>query len=335
MRCCAICLVLLTTFGWGQSEKLTVGYEHGPLSRPAEETRAEKTESDTPVITIGGLCQDSSKQNAASSDCKTIITRQEFEQLLSYVRPKLAVPNRKNFAEAYAQAMVSARQAEKMGLASGPQFEALMDSQRQFLLEYLLNEALKKKADEVPDSDIEKYFTDHIANFEEIEYERLYIPLTQQFPTAGLSSSDIRKHQEEAATRMKEAADQFRARALKGEDFTSLQAEVYKLSGDAVTPQQVKVQTGKVRRNSLPVGVVSVIDLSPGEVSQVFSFSTGHFIYKVLAKRTLPVEEVKNEITEKLRAERIAQYRQEAHEAAKVTLNNEYFDAPRSSSPSD
>src|SRR5260221_14726784 len=81
-----ICLLLLTTLAWGQAEK--------PSTRPAppKVTTASPTASKAPeaatvprdaaVITIPGLCDKPSLDKAKATDCKTVITRAEFEQLV-------------------------------------------------------------------------------------------------------------------------------------------------------------------------------------------------------------------------------------------------------------
>lgn len=44
-----------------------------------------------------------------------------------------------------------------------------------------------------------------------------------------------------------------------------------------------------------------------------------------MSKRTLPIEEVRAEIVQKLRGERLQRCQQEAHEGRSATLNETYF----------
>ena len=71
-----------------------------------------------------------------------------------------------------------------------------------------------------------------------------------------------------------------------------LQIEAYTEAGIPRTSSNTKME--KVRRNTLPPQHESVMDLKPGEVSEEISDPGGaHFIYKMIGKRTLTLEEAK------------------------------------------
>jgi len=57
-----------------------------------------------------------------------------------------------------------------------------------------------------------------------------------------------------------------------------------------------------VRRTGLPPAHVAVFDLKVGEVSQVITDNGGHYIYKVVSKEVLPMDDkIKTEIHNKLK----------------------------------
>jgi len=119
----------------------------------------------------------------------------------------------------------------------------------------------------------------------EIKFERLYVPVARQFANVGLSAAEVQKRQQESIPVLKEAANELHARALKGEDFTTLQAAAYKAAGYVSTEERPNLQAGKVRSNGVPPAELSVMELTPGAISAVFDESNGHYVYKVLAKR--------------------------------------------------
>ena len=281
--------------------------------------------AEAPVITIKGACNGSSVVISSPSDCNSVITRSEFESLVQFVQPSWSTSQRRQFASSYAEALVLAAQARKMGLDSGPRFETLMKMQKEFVLQYLLTQALEEKAAQVSDTDIEAYYEKNKERFEQIEFKRLYVPIAQQISTSGLNPDDVHKRQQDSMVVMKKTADQLHERAVKGEDLSVLQAEAYKAAGYAPTGDQPKVETERHRAREIPLSQRSVMDLPSGTISQVFEESNGHFIYKVIGRRTLPVDEVRAEIVEKLRAERLEQARQKAHEGGSATLNETYF----------
>ena len=94
---------------------------------------------------------------------------------------------------------------------------------------------------------------------------------------------------------MKKVAADLRDRAAKGEDPDKLQKEAYAAAGLPGNAPNTKME--KVRRTTLPANHQSVMDLKPGEVSEVISDpNSGHYIYKMVSKETLSLDAVKPEI---------------------------------------
>jgi parvulin-like peptidyl-prolyl isomerase len=125
---------------------------------------------------------------------------------------------------------------------------------------------------------------------------------------------------------MKDLADKLRARAIAGEDFNKLQADAYRVAGiKSITTTDL----GKIRRISLPPDQASVMDLKPGQVSQVITSSNGYFIYKAKVKETLSLDQARDEIKGVLRSQRIQDETRLIEDAATSTLNQVYFYSPR------
>jgi hypothetical protein len=287
--------------------------------------------AEAPVISIKGVCNGSNGAMSSSSDCDSVITRSEFESLVQFIQPNWSMAQRRQFASSYAEALVLAAQAQKMGLDSGPRFETLMKMQKKFVLQYLLAQALAEKAAQVPDTDVEVYYQENKAAFEQIELQRLYVPIAQQVLTSGVNSAELEKRRQNSMLGMKKTADELHRRAVKGEDLAGLQTDAYKAAGYSSTGDQPKAEIEKRRPRDMPAAQKSLMDLPPGTISQMFEESNGHFIYKVMSKRTLPMEEVRAEIVQKLHAERLQQYQRDAHEGKSATLNETYFRAAQGS----
>ena len=102
---------------------------------------------------------------------------------------------------------------------------------------------------------------------------------------------------------MTKVAADLRARTVTGEDPDKLQVEAYTEAGIPHTRSNTKME--KVRRDALPPQHEAVMDLKPGEVSEVFSDPGGaHFIYKMLSKHTLTLEDAKAEIRTAISSQR-------------------------------
>ena len=124
---------------------------------------------------------------------------------------------------------------------------------------------------------------------------------------------------------MKKVAADLRVRAANGEDPDKLQIEAYTEAGFPRTTPNTKME--KVRRAALPPHHETVMDLKPGEVSEVFSDPAGaHFIYKMINKQTLTLEDVKAEIRTAISSQR---YRDSMKSfQGDVVFSDAYFNPP-------
>jgi hypothetical protein len=326
-----VCL-LLGTFAWGQAANSTpAATPQNPASAaPATISEAKAPEAtpvppDAPVITIQGMCDDPSAEKANSSDCKTVITRAEFEKLLDAVAPTMPPYARRQLATRYASMLAMAHKAHEMGLDQGPKFEERMKAQRTSVLAELLDRDMQDKASQVPDADIEDYYRKHIDVYQEADLQRLYIPHSKLLEPSKvkLSDAETKKRQQDSDEVMKKEAEALRARAAAGDDFDKLQAEAFTAAGQKGKAPSTKMN--KVRRTGLPPDQASVMDLKPNEVSPLLSSPTGYFVYKIEDKDTIPLEKAHDEIVATLRSQRLQESRQALQQSSTATLDDKYF----------
>jgi bifunctional DNA-binding transcriptional regulator/antitoxin component of YhaV-PrlF toxin-antitoxin module len=84
----------------------------------------------------------------------------------------------------------------------------------------------------------------------------------------------------------------------------------------------------KVRGAALPANHRAVMDLKPGEVSEVISDPNGpHYIYKLISKETLALDAVKPEIRNLISSQRYRDSMQSFQ--TDIDLNDAYFGASR------
>ena len=89
----------------------------------------------------------------------------------------------------------------------------------------------------------------------------------------------------------------------------------------------------KVRRTGLPPAHAEVFDLKVGEASKVISDNGGHYIYKVVSKEVLPLEQVKEEIHNKLKSERLKEMMDKYTNSFTAIPNEEYFGPAAAAGP--
>ncbi|MGB0006994.1 MAG: peptidylprolyl isomerase [Candidatus Sulfotelmatobacter sp.] len=324
------CFVLLVLAGvaYGQNEPPATPAASGArvakiASSATDQAPAVKVGPDDPVITLNGFCADLEGQG---DSCKTTITRAQFEKLTHALQPGMSLPLRLKVANAYARNLRMSAAAEKRGLDKTPEFEEEMRFARMQLLAQDLDRALQAEANKITDADLEDYYKKNQSSYEQATVARIFIPRTKAIVPSRQGEAPIRT--DEAA--MTKFAEVLRARAVNGEDPDRLQIEAYAEAG--ITRANADTRMVNVRRGTLPPQHETVMDLNPGEVSQVFSDPDGaHFIYKMISKNILPLEDAEAEIRTQISSQR---YRDSMKSfEGNVVFNDAYFISPETPAP--
>ena len=340
---CLVCL-LLAGLAYGQAAQ--------PATPPAAGAKAEQSTSSAPekaaevkvgpddaVITLKGFCADSTLHGDA---CKTVITRAQFEKLVEALQPGMPPPLRRQLANRYSQALKMSTEAEKRSLDKGPAFEEKMYFARLQILSQELSRALQEDSGKVSDADIEDYYKKNQPSYEQFTLERIYVPRAKQIPPAVKTKADTEagaknaaktnaeqpptEEQKKAAEEaMKKVAADLRARAAQGEDPEKLEKEAYAAAGLPGTAPITKME--KLRRTALPANHQAVIDLKPGEVSELISDNSGYYIYKMVSKDTLSLDAAKPEIIKAISSQRYRDSMQSFQ--GNIDLNEAYFGPTR------
>jgi hypothetical protein len=330
-----VCL-LFGALAWGQAGTSAQAPEkQGAPAATASSTEGTPAEPnvppDTVVITLNGVCPGSASAQK-DSNCKTTLTRAEFEKVVNAVQPDgMPAFARKQFANRYAMGLVMANKAEQMGLDKGDRFDTLMKLARMQVLNQELGQTLQEKAGQVSDQELQDYYDKNQSNYEEASLQRLFVPKRKTYPTPKdskeqLTAEQSAKRDAEGEAAMKTEAEALRKRAVAGEDIYKLQEEAFKFAGLTAKPPSSSM--GKVRRTALPPGHAAVFDLKPNSVSEVLSDQTGYYVYKMGEKDALPLDKVKTEIHNTIRSQRMQQDMQSIQQAATPELNETYFAVP-------
>lgn len=297
--------------------------EQAAPAAPAQVPAAKVGPHDT-VLTIKGVCADSSKQG---DECTTVIDKEQFEKLAETLQPNMNAALRRQLANAYTRMLVMSAAAEKRGLDKQPTFDERMRFDRMQVLSQLLSRSLQEEAGRISDSDLESYYNKNAAAYEEASFVRIFVPANQIVTPNPNSKNEETKPQPKASEEaMKKIAAALRARAANGEDFDKLQKEAFVAAGMTWTPPTTKME--KIRRATLPAAHGAALELKPGQVSEPISDPSGHYIYKLLSKKTLPLDVVKQEIRNALSAQRYRDAMQ-PFQTGNAELNDAYFGPAR------
>ncbi|HLJ88750.1 MAG TPA: peptidylprolyl isomerase [Candidatus Angelobacter sp.] len=295
------------------------------------------------VITVPGVCDasDSSPKpsssqppagvdsnDASPSSCMTVITREQFENLLSGLGEEgqlLRKDQTKALAGAYADFLVFAAAARKEGIEENPQFKEFLRYQYLRMLAGIYRHSLEEKYKTATPEDISAYYQQHIGDFEEIGLRRLMIPKN------NLGAKDKEEYKKKAP----QLAQEMRDRIVKGEDTDDLQKEAYKTLELKIVPPETQI--GKRRRTALvPEEADELFSLKSGETSKVELENSSYAIYKIDSKRTLPMDQVRDEIARLVSKERVSSAFKAVTANVQPKLNPKYFEpnpSPSASAP--
>jgi hypothetical protein len=302
---------------------------------PADKTPELTVGPDDVVITLKNFCVDTAQQGDA---CKTAITRAQFDKLVDALQPGMSPAIRRNLATRYATMLRMSTQAEKLGLDKQPKYDEMMRYARMQILSQQLSITLQQDAGKISDSDIEDYYKKNELNYEQATFARIFIPRAKQIVNSPATPMSREKAtttpppppteaQKKAAEQaMDKIAADVRERAAQGEDPDKLQKDAYVAAGLPGNAPNTKME--KVRRTTLPPNHQSIMDLKPGEVSQVISDpNSGHYVYKMISKDTLTIETLKPEIEKIISGQRYRDNMQGFQ--GNVDLNDAYFGPAR------
>jgi len=358
MRKSWLLCVLLGALAWGQAAPTPPPAQ--PMQAPAAPPdRSASVPADAAVITVIGVCPATPKPTApkaaaatsatatkapvakaSSADCKTVITKAEFEKLANGVSPNITPQLKKQLANVLPRLIAMSTEAKKKGLDKSPRYEETVKFAKMQILTNELQRSIQEEGAKVPPAEIATYYKDHPDAFEQYNLDRIFVPRSKQDvddddKEAGDKDAKLTEEQQKAKQGKKKAeqaegeqamsklAESLRSRAAAGEDVMKLQKEAFDAAGMKIESPTVNLP--KVRRTGLPPAHAAVFELKAGDVSQVITDSGGHYIYKVNSKDTLTLDQAKDEIHSTLQNQRTRELMDKLNGSFKVDTNEAYF----------
>jgi hypothetical protein len=314
------------------------------------------------VLTIYGVCPatttaaasktagttGASKASAAKkpAECKTTLTRAEFEKIAKGLSPSPTITPqlKRQLAGALPKFMAMSEAAKKQGLEQTEGYKETLRVAKMQILTTQLQRKVQDEANNVPETEVTDYYKKNPEAYEQFSLDRLFVPRYKQ-DNAEKTASDEKltdeqqkakeaadkAKQEQGEQELKKLAETLRERAAAGEDFTKLQKEAFDAAGMKMDSPNVNLP--KVRRTGLPPAHVAVFDLKVGEVSQVITDNGGNYIYKVASKQVLPLDQVKEEIHNTLKSQRMKDMMDKYTNSYHADTNEAYFGPPVPTGP--
>ncbi|HEY1272368.1 MAG TPA: peptidyl-prolyl cis-trans isomerase [Terriglobales bacterium] len=305
-------------------------------SSPPAATTPETLPPEARIIRIDGICETPPAASKTATEktkpaCVTFVTKAQFEAMANALQPGMNTATKRRLADVYPKMLVAANAARKRGVQNDPVYKQLMEYYRLQMLSQVLARSLKDKADKVPEADIEKYYNDNKASFEQASLLRLFVPKEKQVESTEQDAAKKAEEQKASEDAMKKEAEALRPRAVAGEDFDKLQKEAYDMAGLKGTPPSASM--GKVSRDQVPVNHKAVLDLKAGEVSEIITEPNGYYIYKVVSKETKALADAREQIKTMLAQKRLQESLDTVQKTGTIVLNEAYFGANTPSIP--
>jgi hypothetical protein len=302
---------------------------------------AASVSPESPVITIEGVCDHPSdsgtpndatkaEENAAaaktasavsaSSACKTIVTKAQFEKLVDALNPQMTGMVRRQLAASYPRLLLFADKARALGLDQDPSFAERMRFASIQVLAQSLNRYFEQQANSVSDADVQEYYNANPIKFERADLMRILVPRQAREaskPASGGQADDT----------MLALAQKLRARATAGEDFQRLQKDAFEAAH--ISSGSPNVSMGKIAVTRLPVTQQKVFEMQPGQVSEVIIDSSGYYIYKMVSKELVPLSQTSKEIRKSIASQRVQDSVNSLTNSLKFDLNPMYFGTAR------
>ncbi len=294
----------------------------GPLNPPPKPADVPPT---APVITLNGFCPDKSPAtDPASPECKTVITRAEFEHLANTISPGMPAGARQSLANDYARMLVLASEAKKRGLENSPHYNELLAFVKLQVLAQELFRNLQEQS-KPSEAEVEKYYNENPTKFEEVSLKRLFIPRNHPPDTSSDKKPGEPAPKPRTDADLQAEGDKARARLVAGEDFDKVQKDFYEAAGYKTPPPPTTMPAW--RRESMPPAQQSLFDLKPKEFSKVLIEPAGAYVYQVVEKKLKPLSEVKSQLEATLTNERLRAQMESLTSKIKPEVNQAYFQA--------
>lgn len=297
--------------------------------RPADVSATPQVSSppeippNAPVLTLQGLCPDKPiGTDPKSPECKTIVTRAEFEHLVNTLSPNMPPNARQSLATDYARMLVISAEARKRGLENTARYKDLLNFLK---MQVLAQELLRNYQEQAKPSteEVEKYYNDNASKYEQLSVKRLFIPRNRaETPGAG-TTAPATQPKPLTDAELQAQGDKLRARLIAGEDFDKIEKEVYEAAGFKTPPPPTSIPNWP--REAVPATEQQLFELKPNEYSKVMIEPAGAYVYQLVEKKRTPLAQVKPQIESMLTNEKVRSMMDKTMSAVKTEPNQEYF----------
>jgi len=254
------------------------------------------------------------------------ITAKEFDQMIEALpeqyRTQARGPMKRQMAEQIARVKLLASEARKRGLDKDAVTQARIRFQEENLLAGVTYTELVNKT-KVDDAAIQSYYDQHKGEYENVSARHILI----KFKGSPVPTKEGKPEltEEQALAKAQELKKQLAA----GADFATLAKAESDDSGSGANGGDL----GSFGRNQMvPEFETAAFQLPVGQVSDPVKSQFGYHVIRVDKHESKPLDQVRGEITEKIKPEAARKAVEDLRKSAQVTLDDSYF-GPEQATP--
>jgi peptidyl-prolyl cis-trans isomerase C len=228
-------------------------------------------------------------------------------------------PGRRKFAEDFSQLIILADEAKRQKLMDDP----IIRERISLLTDQSLAQSMIQKVQDnikIPDADVQKYFSDHIKDYDEVKASHILIRVKDSPAALPPGKKDLTD--EEARAKANEI---YKAVSQPGADFAAIaKAESYDQGSGARGGDLGNFKRGQM----IPPFEAAVFSMKPGEISEPIKTPFGYHIIRLENRKSQTVEQARGDIENILRRERVEKEMDSIKKSVKVDLNDQFFPVP-------
>lgn len=285
----AIALTLVASLGYAQD-------------KPAAPAAAAQAQADPIVIAAGDVAI---RQSEFEGALKTLPA--EYQQFASG-------PGKKQFAEDYLRMKLLASEGMKAGLDKDPEVVAQLNLMRENLVANAQIQKIEKSIT-VTDEELKKKYEESKGQYEQVKARHILIAFKGS-PAAQPGKTELTEEQAKAK------AEELRKQIVGGASFD----EVAKKESDDVGSGARGGDLGEFGRGDMvPEFEKVAFEGKIGEISPVVKTQFGYHILQVSERKATPLADVRPQLEERLRQQKLQEQLEGIKKDMKVQLDETYF----------
>jgi len=322
--------LLMATVAWGQTKSATpaVTPAKPPATTPVPKPASAVPAAAAPAATAAAAT--AAAANAVSADTVVLtigtekITKAEFEQIFQQVVSQMPPERRgaadspqakRQLAEQLAELKALAQEARRLKIDQTPEAKTQLAMRGDQLIAGMLFQQISKETKPSP-ADLQAYYDGHKNEWETVSARHILIRMKGS-PVA-LKDGEKDLSDEEALAKAKD----LRAKIAAGGDFAALA----KAESDDVGSGANGGSLGEFTRGRMvPPFDEAAFTLKVNEVSEPVKTQFGYHIIQVTKHETKKMEDVKNEIADKVGPEMAQKSVEAIRDKASITFDQSYF----------